>query len=67
MDIASEHHTQEADFMFLLKETKEEGKGEERTAIAKNLIELGMDNTTIAQATSLTEEAIESLRKGIEN
>ena len=71
MDIASEHHTQEADLMFLLKETKEEGieEGEDRKAkaIAKNLIELGMDNMTIAQATGLTEEAIESLRKDIEN
>lgn len=71
MDIASEHHTKEADLMFLLKETKEEGieEGEDckAKAIAKNLIELGMDNTAIAQATGLTEEAIESLRNDIGN
>ena len=65
MDIASEHHTKEADLMFLLKETKEEGReeGEDRKAkaIAKEMIKHGMDNATIAAITGLTVEEVEAL------
>ena len=63
MDIASEHHTQEADLMFLLRETKEEGKQERGTEIAANMIKHGMDNTTIAAITGLTTEEVEVLRE----
>ena len=62
MDIASEHHTKEADLMFLLRETKEEGKQERGTEIATNMIKHGMDNATIAAITGLTIEEVEALR-----
>jgi predicted transposase/invertase (TIGR01784 family) len=48
------------------KEGKIEGKVDEKIEIAKNLIVLGLDDTTILKATGLTLEQIEELRKEME-
>lgn len=47
-------------------EGRTEGNLEAKTAIAKNLLRLGMDVATVAKATELGEETVEALRREIE-
>ena len=46
-----------------LDTAREEGKEEGRIEVAVNLIDLGLDNETIAKATNLSLEEIDKLRK----
>jgi len=58
MDLASEQHTRKADIEDLLEEAVQQ----EKSTIAKNMLELGIDNATIAAVTGLSTSVIEKLK-----
>jgi predicted transposase/invertase (TIGR01784 family) len=67
-DIASEQHTRQADIQEMLLEREEkgkiEGKREGKIEVARSLIDQGVDDWIISNATGLSELEIQKLREG---